>query len=502
MIPDSPSTSRFLRVVERVGNKLPDPVVLFLLAIVVVYLLAWSLQGTAVGASDPLTGKPLFVQSQFEAPTLIRNLSLMVKNFAEFPPLGIVLVALLGVSVADRAGLIGAAVRAVLGATPARFVTPALFLVAIASHAAGDTGFVLVVPLGGVIFLAVGRNPAVGTAVAFAGVSGAFSACFIPSTLDVLLQGFTQSAAQIADRDRLVNPLCNYYFMAASSFLLVLVGWFVTERIVEPSVGPWKGTTDAPAGEGFKPLTVREKTGMWSACGVGLLLTILLTVAAWPTDSPLRNGQGLLLGVKAPLMDLIVPLMVLYFASMGLVYGYVTGNFRSHRDIVDGMARSMSDMGYYLVLAFFAAQFTAVFKDSNLGALASVKGAFVLGGLQLPTFSLILAIVALTVGLDLLIGSASAKWAFMAPILVPMLMPLGVTPEWTQAAFRVGDSTTNIVTPLLPYFPLVLAYLRRYEPNAGVGTLVAMTLPFSVAFLVCWTLLLYVFWAFGLPLGL
>jgi len=501
MTATSTAQSRFLRTVERVGNLLPDPVVLFLLAIAVVYGLSWFLAGTSVGFKDPKTGEALVILNQFEPKTLIRNLSMMVKNFAEFPPLGIVLVALLGVSVADRAGLIDAIVRATLGATPARFVTPALLVVAILSHAAGDTGFVLVVPLGGVIFQAVGRNPVLGVAVAFAGVSGAFSACFLPSTLDVLLQGFTQAAAQLVDRDRFVNPLCNYYFMAASSFLLVLVGWFVTELIVEPAVGPWKHQA-AQTSEGFRPLSSREWGALLASFGVGLLVTVFLVIVAAPVDSPLRNKFGSLIGAEAPLMALIVPLMVLYFAAMGLVYGYAAGNFKSHRDVVEGMGRSMADMGYYLVLAFFAAQFTAVFRDSNLGALASTKGALALGGLPLPKFSLVIAVVLLTAVLDLLIGSASAKWAFMAPILVPMLMPLGISPEWTQAAFRIGGSCTNIITPLMPYFPLVLAFVRRYDPAAGVGTIIAMTLPFWTAFIISWTALLYVFWVFGWALGL
>jgi len=338
-------------------------------------------------------------------------------------------------------------------------------------------------------------------AVAFAGVSGAFSACFLPSTLDVLLQGFTQAAAQLVDRDRFVNPLCNYYFMAASSFLLVLVGWFVTERIVEPGVGPWKHQA-AQASGGFRPLSSREWGALLASFGVGLLVTVFLVIAAAPMDSPLRNKFGSLIGAEAPLMALIVPLMVLYFAAMGLVYGYAAGNFKSHRDVVEGMGRSMADMGYYLVLAFFAAQFTAVFRDSNLGALASTKGALALGGLPLPKFSLVIAVVLLTAMLDLLIGSASAKWAFMAPILVPMLMPLGISPEWTQAAFRIGGSCTNIITPLMPYFPLVLAFVRRYDPAAGVGTIIAMTLPFWTAFIISWTALLYVFWMFGWALGL
>jgi aminobenzoyl-glutamate transport protein len=501
-ITSSTRQSRFLSLVERVGNKLPDPVVLFLFAIAVVYVVSWALAGTDVGVTDPQTGQPRRIQNQFEAKPLIRNMSMMVRNFAEFPPLGIVLVALLGVSVAEKAGLIGAFVRGLLSATPRRLVTPALLLVATASHAAGDTGFVLVVPLGGVIFQAMGRNPVVGVAVAFAGVSGAFSACFFPSTLDVLLQGFTQSAAQLVEPNRMVNPLCNYFFMALSSIVLVLIGWFVTERIVEPAAGPWKGLDDSVGPVGFEPPSVREKGGMIAALAIAMLLTALLTMAAWPADSPLRGRTGSLVADGAPMLELVVPLMVIYFAAMGLVYGYYTGSFRSHRDVVDGMGRSMGDMGYYLVLAFFAAQFTAVFRDSNLGALASVKGAMILGDLPLPRFSLILAIVLLTVVLDLMIGSASAKWAFMAPILIPMLMPLGISPEWTQAAFRVGDSTTNIITPLLPYFPLVLAYARRYDQSVGVGSLVAMTLPFSMAFLAAWTLLLYLFWALGWPLGL
>jgi aminobenzoyl-glutamate transport protein len=494
--------SKFLDWIERIGNKLPDPVVLFLFAIVVVYGLSKLLHGTELARVNPTTGTPYVVSNQLEAKAFIRGMTAMTKNFAEFPPLGVVLVALLGVAVAERAGLIDAFVRALLQATPASLVTPSLLFVAAASHAAADTGFVLVVPLGGVIFLAMGRNPVVGVAVAFAGVSGAFSACFLPSTLDVLLQGFTQSAAQIVEPGRMVNPLCNYFFMAASSLLLILIGWYVTERIVEPAVGAWKAPPERLEGGGLRRLTPPEMSGLMTAFTVGAAITGFLVWACWSATSPLRNGAGSLIGHGAPLMELIVPLMVLYFAAMGSAFGIVSGSIKSHRDVVEGMAKSMSDMGYYLVLAFFAAQFTAVFRDSNLGALASERGAALLGGLKLPNFSLIVSVIVLTAALDMMIGSASAKWAFMAPILVPMLMPLGVSPEWTQAAFRIGDSTTNIVTPLMPYFPLVLSYVRRYDRDAGVGTLIAMTLPFSVAFLVAWTLLAFVFWMANWPIGL
>lgn len=506
-------TDRFLDAIEWAGNKLPDPAVLFVLALVITWLLSALLAPVAFSEIDPRTGgvdaqgkkkepQPIRVQNQLSGTALVKFLTSMVTTFTSFPPLGVVLVALLGVGVAEHTGFINAVLKGMLAVTPSMLLTPMLLLVAILSHSAGDTGYVLVIPLGGVIFAAAGRHPIAGITTAFAGVSGGFSANFLPSGLDPLLQGFTQSAAQLYDETKLVNPLCNWGFMSASCLFIVGIGWYLTDRVIEPRLQriPVDGDPkDIPHMGGLEPAETR---GMIAGLASVLVALALLTLAAWPANSPLRDAHGELASHASPLMSAIVPLIFLLFLIPGIVHGYVSGTVKSHRDIVKGMSKSMSTMGYYLVLAFCAAQFTYAFRESNLGALLAVKGAGFLKSLNLPGPITIVGIIFITTLVNLLIGSASAKWALLGPIFVPMLMHLGISPELTQAAYRVGDSSTNIITPLMPYFPLIVVFAQRYVKNTGIGTLVSLMLPYSVCFLIGWTLLLIVYWQLGLPLGL
>jgi aminobenzoyl-glutamate transport protein len=493
---------RALSWIEVVGNKLPDPAMLFLILMISVWILSWLLAPIGFAEIDPRTGEPIRVDNQLSGANLARFLAGMVNTFAGFPPLGLVLVALLGVGVAEHTGFINAALKGILGFTSASLLTPMLILVAIVSHTAADAGYVLVIPLGGVIFYAAGRHPLAGIAAAFAGVSGGFSANFIPSGIDPLLQSFTQAAAQILDPDRLVNPLCNLLFTAASSVLIVAVGWYITDRIIEPRL---KGTAidgdteDIPQ---IEELSRKEWRGLWAGLLSMVLFLALLVAAVWPQDSPLRAPDGQITVFAAPIMQSIVPLIFIFFIIPGVVYGYVAGTVKGHRDIVEGMTRAMSSMGYYIAMVFFVALFIYAFNQSNIGALLALKGAAFLRALALPGQVTIVGIIILSGCVNLLVGSASAKWALLAPIFVPMLMELGISPELTQAAYRVGDSATNIITPLMPYFPLVVVYCRRYVKGTGIGTLVSLMLPYSVAFLVLWTLFLVGYWALGIPLGI
>jgi aminobenzoyl-glutamate transport protein len=496
---------RFLDVVERVGNVLPDPAVLFLIGLIVVWIASWLLSGVGFDVVDPRTGEPIVVANLLAGDALAAFFAGMVQTFASFPPLGLVLVALLGVGVAEHTGFINAGLKALLGVTPRSLLTPMLILVACISHTAADAGYVLVIPLGGVIFYAAGRHPLAGIAAAFAGVSGGFSANFIPSGIDPLLQSFTQSAAQIIDPDRLVNPLCNLYFTALSTLLVVLVGWYLTDRVVEPRL---RGTPVELAEDEELPdlsdvrLDRKERRGLLLALASMLAMAVLLVLAVWPVDSPLRSPDGQITSFAAPLMGSIVPLIFLFFLVPGIVYGYGAGTISGHRDVVTGMSKSMGTMAYYIVMAFFAALFIAEFGRSNIGALIALEGADFLQGLGMPAQVMIVGVIGLTATVNLAVGSASAKWALLSPIFVPMLMELGLSPELTQAAYRVGDSTTNIITPLMPYFPLIVVFCRRYDKNAGIGTLVSTMLPYSVVFLVLWTAMLLLYWAAGIPLGI
>jgi aminobenzoyl-glutamate transport protein len=512
-VPRSPG-QRILNWIEWAGNKLPDPAVLFVVALLLTWVLSALLAPVAFTETDPRTvvrndagevtaASPISVKSQLSGTALAAFLSKMVKTFTDFPPLGIVLVAMLGLGVAEHTGFIKAGLKGMMSVTPRKLLTPMLLLVAIMSHTAADVGYVLVIPLGGAIFAAAGRHPVAGIAAAFAGVSGGFSANFLPSSLDPLLQGFTQSAAQIIAPGRMVNPLCNWYFTAISTLFIVAVGWYLTDRVIEPRLKAMnhdlsKNDDDADLGS----MSAGEKRGLFAGVATFGLGLILLAVAAWPATSPLRSASGELAGHGSPLMESLVPLIFLMFLFPGIVYGCVAGTVKTHRDVIKGMSTAMSSMGYYLVMAFAAAQFTYAFRESNLGALIAIKGAAFLGALALPSQLTIIGVIILTALVNLLVGSASAKWAILAPIFVPILMQLGLSPELTQAAFRIGDSSTNIVTPLLPYFPLIVVYCQRYMKSTGIGTLVSLMAPYSFVFLIGWTLLLLVYWALGLPLGL
>ena len=493
---------RALNWIERAGNTLPDPAALFLILLFVVWGLSALLAPFTFTEIDPRSGEPIRVLNLLTGGSIAQFLSTMVTTFTGFHPLGVVLVALLGVGVAEHTGFINAGLKGMLSVTSPRLLTPMLILVAIVSHTAADAGYVLVIPLGAVIFYAAGRHPLAGIAAAFAGVSGGFSANFIPSSLDPLLQGLTQEAAQIIAPERLVNPLCNWFFTGASSILIVLVGWYLTDRVVEPrlrGVAVDGDVNDIPRMEKLGP---QERRGLvWG--GIAFAFGILILILGSASEgAPLRSPDGQLTASTAPLMQAIVPLIFLLFLLPGIAYGYGAKTVESHRDIIKGMSKSMSTMGYYIVLAFFASLFIAEFGRSNIGALIALKGAGLLQAMALPSQVTIVGIILLTGLVNLLIGSASAKWALLAPIFVPMLMELGISPELTQAAYRVGDSTTNIITPLMPYFPLVVVFGQRYVKNTGIGTLVSMMLPYSVAFLITWTLFLIGYWLLGIPLGL
>jgi aminobenzoyl-glutamate transport protein len=493
---------RFLNFIERAGNRLPDPAILFVIVLLAVWAASALLAPVPFTEIDPRNGMPLRVQNLLTGAAMAAFLSNMVTTFVTFPPLGIVLVALLGVGVAEHVGFLAAILKGLLNITPSRLLTPMLILVGCLSHTTADAGYVLVVPLGGVIFYTAGRHPLAGIAAAFAGVSGGFSANLIPAPLDPLLQGFTQTAAQIIEPGRIVNPLSNYYFTVSSTLLIMGLGWLVTERIIEPRLAGTPidaETADLPR---FDAASARERRGVAAGLLSMVALLAALALAAAPAGSPLRAPDGQLAVNTAPLMRSIVPLIFIVFLFPAIVYGVVAGTVRSHRDVVAGMTKAMGTMSYYIVLAFFAALFTDAFGRSNLGALVALKGATTLQALGLPGQATIIGIIAVTTIVNLLIGSASAKWALLAPIFVPMLMQVGLAPELTQAAYRVGDSSTNIITPLMPYFPLTVVFCQRYVKNAGIGTLASMMLPYSMAFLTAWTLYLLAYWALGIPLGL
>jgi aminobenzoyl-glutamate transport protein len=515
--PAAPARSplqRLLDVIERAGNRLPDPAVLFALCLVATLVLSKLLAGVAFELVDPRTvsaanpaGSPLRVLDQLTPAALAAFLAGMVRAFTDFPPLGIVLVALLGVGVAESAGFVDACLKALMGVTPRRLLTPMVVLAGLLSHTAADAGYVLVIPMGAVLFAAAGRHPLAGIAAAFAGVGGGFSANPLPCGIDPLVAGLTAAGASLLDPARAVNPLCNYFFTASACLPIVLAGWWVTDRIVEPRLAGVAVDGDPADMPQLHPSTARERRGMWLGLGAGAALALGVLLWALPADSALRAPDGSLTrstgvhGPGAPLMASIVPLIFLLFAVPGLVHGYASGRFTSHRQVVAGMSRAMGTMAYYIVLVFFAALFIKAFNESNLGALLALEGASALRAAGAGHGLTIVGLILVATAVNLVIGSCSAKWALLAPIFVPMLMGLGLSPELTQAAYRVGDSCTNVITPMNPYFPLVVVFCQRYVKGAGVGTLTAMMLPYCAVFLVMWTAYLLAWWGLGLPLG-
>ena len=504
-LPDSQSKlmDRFLNGIEKAGNKLPDPTLLFFYALLVVWVLSALFSQMDLGMIHPATGAEVSVNNLLTGAALAKFLAGMVKTFAGFAPMGIVLVAMLGVGVAEKSGFINTGLKKMLKVTPAKLLTPMLILVSIVSHTAADAGYVLVIPLGGIIFHAAGRHPLAGIAAAFAGVSGGFSANFIPSGIDPLLQGFTQSAAQILDADYQMNPLANIFFTGASSFIVVAIGWYVTDKIIEPRLNATKALDDdIEQAEDMGSFTAQESKA-FAAAGFAMLAGIgLLIAAVYPETSPLRSPTGEITAFSAPIMQSIVPLIFILFIIPGIVYGKIAGTFKESKDVIVAMNETMSTMGSYLVMSFFCAQFLWAFSQSNLGAVLALSGAEVLQALNLPGQITVVGMIILTATVNLVVGSASAKWALIGPVLVPMLMAVGISPELSQAAYRVGDSASNIISPLMVYFPLVVVYCQRYVKNTGVGSLASMMMPYSISLLIGWTLFLLAYWALGLPLGI
>jgi aminobenzoyl-glutamate transport protein len=479
-LPSKRFFDRILDVIEKVGNKLPDPAVLFLLALALTWVFSWWLDGTKVmvpkagGAFDEQ-----LVTNQLSGKAIVAWMTGMVSTFVNFPPLGVVLVAMLGLGVADKSGFINAVLKKLLSFTPKALLTPMLIMVSLLSLVAVDAGYVLVIPLGGVIFYAAGRHPIAGITASFAAISGGFCANYIPTALDTILAGLTQAGARVVDPNLTVNPLCNFYYTAVSSILVLGLGWFVTDKIVEPRLRRLPVDGDPADMPKMQALTPAEEKGLRLG----------------------RDADGNIASATAPLMKAIVPWILFLFLLPGIAFGYRAGTFKTHRDVVQAMAKTMNTMGYYMVMAFCAAMFIQAFNTSNLGKLIAISGANGLKSLGLPTAVTVVGMILCCATVNLVMGSSSAKWTLLAPIFVPMLMQLGISPELTQAAYRIGDSTTNIISPLNPYFPLIVTFTQKYHRGTGIGTMISLMLPYSLAFLVLWTAFLLAYWGIGLPLG-
>ncbi|MBI2358223.1 MAG: AbgT family transporter, partial [Deltaproteobacteria bacterium] len=468
--------------VERWGNRLPHPFTLFFLFAAGILLLSWVASSLGLSATHPATGKTIAAVNLLNRQGIQNVITKAVSNFTGFAPLGTVLVAMIGVGVAERSGLFAAALKALVAGVPGWLLTTALVFAAVNADIVVDAGYVILVPLGAVLFAGIGRHPLAGLAAAFAGVSGGFSSNIFLTPIDPLVAGLTQEAARLYDPGYTVPITANYYFMIGSVFLQTVIGVWVTVRIVEPRLGSYSGA----APESMEPLRAGEKRGLLAAGITVIAEVVLLLLMTVPQNGLLRDAKG---GLE-PFFQGMVTLMAIGFLLPGLAYGIVTGTLTNNRDAGRMIEDTMGTMGSYIALAFAASQFVAYFGWSNLGLILAIAGAALLKASGLTGIALIVIFVLVCALIDLFVASMSAKWAVIGPVFVPMLMILGYSPELTQAAYRVGDSFTNIITPLMPYMPLIIAFAQKYEPKIGLGTLLAMMLPYSVAFALGWILLL------------
>lgn len=489
--------SIFLGAIERVGNALPHPATLFALFAVAVVIVSGIAAQFDLAVTHPGTGADIRPVNLLSIAGLHQVLTRMVTNFTSFAPLGTVLVAMLGIGVMESSGLISAALRLLVLSAPKRLLTFVIVLAGVLSNTASEIGYVLLVPLGAIIFLGAGRHPIAGLAASFAGVSGGYSANLLLGTVDPLLAGLSEEAARIVDPAYHVNPAGNYYFMVASTFIIAAVGTWVTEKIVVPRLGEYRGEEKREEISGLSPA---EKRGLRFALVATLIFAAFLLWGTVPADGFLRDAEtGDLL--RSPFMSGIVAFIFLGGAWVGIAFGWGAGNYKSDADVMNGMGKAISTLGTYMVLVFFAAQFVAYFNWSNLGLILAVEGAALLKASGLGPIPLMVAFVFLSAFINLFMGSASAKWAVMAPVFIPMFMLLGYTPELVQAAYRIGDSSSNIIAPMMSYFALIVAFFERYDKRAGIGTLVATMLPYTVMFLLAWTVLLMVWMIFEIPVG-
>lgn len=501
--------TRFLDTVEYLGNLLPHPVTLFAILCLFIFFASGIAGYFDLSVIDPRPEGSrtadgfIYVNSLVNPEGVQLLVTNLVKNFTSFAPLGTVLVAMMGVAVAEHSGLLSAIMRSMVIGASHRMVTVTVVFTGIISNTAAELGYVVLIPLAAMIFHSLGRHPIAGLAAAFAGVSGGYSANLLLGTVDPLLSGITEASAQMIDPTYTVGPEANWYFMFVSTFVISILGAWVTEKIVEPKLGKYD---QSMAAEDFVPdeanvVTSIEKRGIRFAGLAALVVAAILALTVVPEWGILRNPEtGAVAG--SPFLKGIVAFIFVFFAIPGFVYGKVTGSMKNDRDVIDAMAKSISSMGLYIVLVFFAAQFVALFNWTNFGQVIAVAGASFLQNIEMTGPVLFFAFIVMCGVINLTLGSASAQWAITAPIFIPMLMLVGYAPETIQAAYRIGDSVTNLITPMMSYFGLILAVATRYKRDLGIGTLIATMLPYTLVFLVGWSLFFYL-WVFvaGLPVG-
>lgn len=486
--------------IERAGNKLPHPFWLFAGLAVITLLLSALLSKLGVSAVSPADNKEVAVVSLLSPDGINKIITEAVPNFTGFPPLGLIIIVMLGVAVAEQSGLISASIRGVVARVSPKWLTFVLALAGVTGSVASDAVYVVLIPLGAVTFKTAGRSPVLGAVVAFGSCSAGFNASLLVTATDAILAGLSTSAAQLIDESVTVSPVANYFFSIASAIVLALIVTLVTELLLVRTTKDMiddEPDEEAASADEFR-LSPAEKRGVILAFIVGFVfLALYLAALLWP-NSIFQGEEGVL---DSPLLSAIVVPIALMFAVVGVVYGLVTRSITKAQDIPEMMGKGLLSLAPVMVLFFAAAQFVAYFKWSNIGPIIAIKASELLQQAQMPTLVMFAGLVLLVALLNLLITSGSAQYALMAPVIVPMFMLLGVSPEVTQMLFRIGDSPTNIISPMSPYFALALGYVQQYYSRARIGTLLSLTLPLSVAMLVGWFAFFALWYALGLPLG-
>ena len=511
---------RLLGGVERIGNKLPDPFMLFLFLFLLVAVVSTAMAWANVAVLVPGATEETAIKGFFTAEGLTWFTTTLGANYLGFPPLATVLPILLAVGVAEKSGLLSALIRRAFGSAPRWALPYAVGFVGVTGSIMSDAAFVVIPPLAALVFKAAGRHPVAGLLGGFAAAGAGYSTSMLVTSLDALFSGITTAVTEtLPNPGAPVNPLSNYFFNFASSFVLILLAGFIIDRILEPRLTrqgvPTEETADDAAGEEGGPgdagtaaaapalsseLTGTERRGVLWAVAAGVVVAAVILVGAILPDSPWRNEDGGFLP-KSPLLGSIVFIVFALFTVPGLVYGKITGTIASGKDVPRVMGASLKDMSGFLVLAFILGQFIALFNWSGIGNWIAVAGASGLESIGLTGYPAILGFILLASLLNLFIISGSAMWTLMASVFVPMFALLGFEPAFIQGAFRVGDSATQILTPLNPYMIVLLTMLRKYEPQAGLGTVIARMLPFTVIFWLAWVAVLTVFYVFDLPMG-
>lgn len=487
--------ARILNSVERLGNKLPDPFVLFILLALIIIVISAIAGSAGASVTNPGTGEDEPIKNLLSAEGIEFILTSMLDNFTGFAPLGLVLAIMLGIGLTEQVGYLDYAIRKTVQRLPAWVLPYGAVFVGINGNLASDAAMVVIPPLTALVFYKVGRHPIAGIAAGFAGSGIGFTASLFVAGTDALLAGISTEAASIIDDSIKVTPVANWYFNIASIIILTIVGGLVTTLITEKRLGTYTG--DAVEDEGED--TPREHRGLLLATGLGLLYVVIIAVAVLIPTSPLRGEDGSI--IDSPFLDGIIPLILGLFIVVGLTYGLVVGKITSTKDISKHMATAISRMSGYIVMIFAIAQFIEYFNWSNLGLWLAVNGAGLLETAGFTGILLVISYVVFTALLNFFIPSGSAKWALEAPIFVPLFMQLGYHPGFAQVAYRIADSSTNMVTPLSPYLPIVLGFIRRYDKKAGIGTYISLMLPYTIAFLSIWIILLLVFFFTGIPYG-